>query len=184
MSPAPLARGPTTPPLPILARSSTCRATLPLRRTVGTRPPLPQSLDRSHSRARRTAAQCSTSAGSDRTLELSPLKRAYSLSDLGSSCQDNDNLVLETDRLAAADIELMDPRMGNGMILTRGRWCWEVREKTHYRLRGLVHFHNTTEKNEIFVPELEASAKLLAPKGLSVRILQTPTGNYSWNRLN
>eukprot|EP00850_Spirogloea_muscicola_P021708 SM000258S09124 [mRNA] locus=s258:80498:82167:- [translate_table: standard] len=59
-------------------------------------------------------------------------------------------------------------KAGDGLLLSRGRWAWELRDGGHYRLRGTMQFRNLTERQELFVNDVAGSAKLLSngsPRG-------------------
>ncbi|CAM6128684.1 unnamed protein product [Calypogeia fissa] len=74
-------------------------------------------------------------------------------------------------------------RPGDGLVLTRGQWSWDLQEDDHYQLIGKMQFHNITERFEIFVPEVHGKIQLLARISLnsissSVQILpRHPDGN-------
>ncbi|KAK9810438.1 hypothetical protein WJX72_010760 [[Myrmecia] bisecta] len=50
----------------------------------------------------------------------------------------------------------------HGLLLTRGAWRWDARQPQLFRLHGYLQFHNTTNKREIFIPEVTASIILLS----------------------
>eukprot|EP00897_Mesotaenium_endlicherianum_P005037 jgi/Mesen1/4561/ME000232S03826 len=60
----------------------------------------------------------------------------------------------------------MQKNPGDGLLLTRGSWSWELAEASHYRLRGLLQFQNVSKKSEIFVSEVEAKLVLLSQGSL------------------
>ncbi|KAH9544028.1 hypothetical protein CY35_13G095800 [Sphagnum magellanicum] len=55
---------------------------------------------------------------------------------------------------------------GNGLVLTRGQWSWDVQEKQHYQLRGTMQFCNISTRFELFVPELSGKLQLLSSNSL------------------
>ncbi|CAI7854180.1 unnamed protein product [Closterium sp. NIES-53] len=64
-----------------------------------------------------------------------------------------------------------------GLLLTRGRWQWEERGPSLYRLVGVMSFHNTTRKQEIFIPHVSASVMLLSShsiQGISTHVSIAP----------
>ena len=69
----------------------------------------------------------------------------------------------EASRLAAVGAA----RAGNGLLLTRGTWVWETRNRREYVLSGTLEFANTTQRQELFVSECDASVRVLgnAPIG-------------------
>uniref|UniRef100_A0A7I4B764 Uncharacterized protein n=1 Tax=Physcomitrium patens TaxID=3218 RepID=A0A7I4B764_PHYPA len=52
--------------------------------------------------------------------------------------------------------------LGDGLVLTRGQWSWDVQERTHYHFKGLMQFCNTSSRFELFVPEVSAKLQLLS----------------------
>ncbi|CAI5480954.1 unnamed protein product [Closterium sp. Yama58-4] len=64
-----------------------------------------------------------------------------------------------------------------GLLLTRGSWQWEERGPSLYRLVGRMSFHNTTRKQEIFIPHVTASVQLLSShslRGISTHVSISP----------
>ncbi|CAI5958498.1 unnamed protein product, partial [Closterium sp. NIES-65] len=57
-------------------------------------------------------------------------------------------------------------KVPGGLLLTRGSWQWEERGPSLYRLVGVMSFHNTTRKQEIFIPHVTASVVLLSSHSL------------------
>lgn len=56
----------------------------------------------------------------------------------------------------------MQKNLGDGLVLTRGQWSWDVQERTHYHFKGLMQFCNTSSRFELFVPEVSAKLQLLS----------------------
>ncbi|BBN01493.1 hypothetical protein MPTK1_2g07820 [Marchantia polymorpha subsp. ruderalis] len=70
---------------------------------------------------------------------------------------------------------------GDGLLLTRGQWCWVLQDHDHYQFKGEMKFHNTTKRFELFIPEVSAKLQLLANVSLdsvtsSVKILPRHKG--------
>ncbi|MCO5603048.1 hypothetical protein L7F22_057191 [Adiantum nelumboides] len=56
----------------------------------------------------------------------------------------------------------MQKKVTSGLVLTRGKWTWNVKESTRYQLCGTMTFFNVTKRNEIFVNEVSANCILLS----------------------
>ncbi|CAI5995057.1 unnamed protein product [Closterium sp. NIES-65] len=68
-------------------------------------------------------------------------------------------------------------KVPGGLLLTRGSWQWEERGPSLYRLVGVMSFHNTTRKQEIFIPHVTASVVLLSSHylhGISTHVSIAP----------
>lgn len=75
---------------------------------------------------------------------------------------EGDEQWLEGEAQRLAGVTKRPERTWDWLMLTRGKWTWEVREDQEYLLRGSLEFHNLSHKREIFVPEVDARVKLLA----------------------
>eukprot|EP00899_Mesostigma_viride_P002437 jgi/Mesvir1/12194/Mv00429-RA.1 len=67
----------------------------------------------------------------------------------------------EIDRVSS-----VDKKLGDGLILTRGTWDWQVASDTHHHFSGRMVYHNMTKGNELFVPELKAKVTILSEGNL------------------
>ncbi|KAI5055528.1 hypothetical protein GOP47_0029049 [Adiantum capillus-veneris] len=56
----------------------------------------------------------------------------------------------------------MQEKFVSGLVLTRGKWTWNVEESTHYQLCGTMRFCNVTKRNDILVNEVSAKSILLS----------------------
>lgn len=61
----------------------------------------------------------------------------------------------------------MQKQPGDGLLLTRGSWKWDRRDRHHYRLRGSMQFLNVTSGRELFIPQVSAKLVLLAKGAVS-----------------
>ncbi|KAG0553298.1 hypothetical protein KC19_12G000200 [Ceratodon purpureus] len=60
----------------------------------------------------------------------------------------------------------MQKNTGDGLVLTRGQWSWDVQEQRNYQFTGLMQFCNTSTRFELFVPEVSAKLQLLSNSSL------------------
>ncbi|GAQ84166.1 hypothetical protein KFL_001790040 [Klebsormidium nitens] len=89
-------------------------------------------------------------------------------------------LTQEVDRLTSMQRALPS----DGLLLTRGKWSCERRTASDIVLVGTMHFHNLSDRRELFIPELRAEATLLASDSLRNVITHTEvvprhTGKYA-----
>ncbi|KAJ7296474.1 hypothetical protein O6H91_Y043400 [Diphasiastrum complanatum] len=56
----------------------------------------------------------------------------------------------------------MQKRMGDGLVLTRGTWSWDVCEPSRYQLCGTMQFFNITKRNELFIPEVQGKVRIFS----------------------
>ncbi|GJP38652.1 hypothetical protein CLOM_g13816 [Closterium sp. NIES-68] len=58
-------------------------------------------------------------------------------------------------------------KVPGGLLLTRGKWQWVERGPSLYRLVGHMSFHNTSSKQEIFIPQVTAGVVLLSSHSIN-----------------
>lgn len=90
---------------------------------------------------------------------------------------------LEGEAKRLAGVTKRPERTWDWLMLTRGKWNWEVSEDREYVLRGMMEFHNLSQRREIFVPEVDARVKLLGEIPTqnfetSVKLIPRHTGGY------
>ncbi|XP_057850775.1 uncharacterized protein LOC131061244 isoform X2 [Cryptomeria japonica] len=87
-------------------------------------------------------------------------------------------LSLELQRLLSMQIK---PSIG--IVLTRGKWKWDVHESSLYQFSGIMRFYNVAKRNEIFITKVQGQLRLFSTECLnglntSVQIISRhPGGN-------
>ncbi|KAH9316951.1 hypothetical protein KI387_018720, partial [Taxus chinensis] len=54
----------------------------------------------------------------------------------------------------------------SGIVLTRGKWKWDVHECSLFRFSGIMRFHNVTKRSEVFITKVQGRSRLFSSECL------------------